>query len=391
MDQNGNLCTSAASSGAQTGSVTPPGTSGTQAQAIQGINNGVPVAVTSSPSAGSREQDVRASQTLNAATLNAAVTLQLNGQGSVGFTFTGLTASGATLTYEQSNDGGTTWTGVNEVNAGTGIPAATRTADGQTRVSVSGRTGLRVRVSTVGTGTITVATNISVREAIVTLGSPLPPGTNLIGGINNPFALEATQQSVLAQVTSNTTNTGNVSTSNAAISAATGTSADPASISGANTTIVGALRAIRDRLLALSTSINAGQAANGAAVNGTPVRVSGSDGTTTRDLRTTTTGVLEPPTAASGKIVETAVSVPASTSTQLVAANANRIGVEIQCDGAAPVGIGRTGAALTSATTAGLVIPSGSFPLYTPPIASLTAITAYTATAQSCRVTEYIR
>jgi hypothetical protein len=129
---------------------------------------------------GAREQDVRASNTL-ATTLNSAVTLALNGQATVGFTFTGLAASGATVTFEQSNDSGTTWTGVNEVNAGTGVPSATRNTDGQTRVAVQGRTNLRVRVSTAGTGTITVASNISVREGLVTLASPLPPGTNEFG------------------------------------------------------------------------------------------------------------------------------------------------------------------------------------------------------------------
>lgn len=133
---------------------------------------------------GSQEQDVRASNTLNATTANAAVTLPINGQATVGFTFTGLAASGATVTFEQSNDGGTTWTGVNEVNAGTGVPSATRSTDGQTRVAVQGRTNLRVRISTVGTGTITVASNISVREGLVTLASPLPPGANTIGNFN---------------------------------------------------------------------------------------------------------------------------------------------------------------------------------------------------------------
>lgn len=188
MDRNGIFCTTAGAGGGgggSTGSVTAPGTSGTAAQAIQGINGGVPVPVTGSFSAaaapGSQEQDVRASTTLNAATANAAVTIPINGQGTVGFTFTGLTASGATLAYEQSNDTGTTWTGINEVNAGTGVPSSTRTTDGQTRVSVSGRTNLRVRVSVAGTGTITVAYNISVREGLMTLASPLPPGTNPVG------------------------------------------------------------------------------------------------------------------------------------------------------------------------------------------------------------------
>ena len=95
--------------------------------------------------------------------------------------------------------------------------------------------------------------------------------------------------------------------------------------------------------------------------------------------------------AAAGKIVETSVSLSANTSTQLVPVNLFRTLVEIQCDGAAVVGISRTGATLTSATAAPLVIPAGSYQLYTMPIATLTAITAYTATAQTCRVTEYLR
>ncbi len=140
--------------------------------------------------AGSQEQDVRASQPLSAATANAALTYVINGQATVGFTFTGLTASGATLTYEQSIDGGTTWTGINAINRGTGVPEATRATDGQIALSATGRTNIRVRVSTAGTGTITVASNVSVREGIFSLGSPLPPGSNAIGSVTvaNPTA-----------------------------------------------------------------------------------------------------------------------------------------------------------------------------------------------------------
>lgn len=132
--------------------------------------------------AGSQEQDVRATATLNAAAANAAVTLPINGQATVGLAISGLTASGATVTFEQSNDGGTTWTGVNEVNAGTGVPSGTRSIDGQTRIAVQARTAIRIRVSTTGAGTITVASNISVREGIVALAAPVPPGDNAIGG-----------------------------------------------------------------------------------------------------------------------------------------------------------------------------------------------------------------
>lgn len=153
--------------------------------------------------AGSMEQDVRSSGTLNAATLNAAITTAINGQATVGYTFTGLTASGATLTYEQSIDGGTTWTGINAVNRGTGVPEATRTTDGQIALSATGRSTTRVRVSTIGTGTITVATNVSVREGIFSLGSPLPPGANPIGILLPPVASVSQRQITKCSVAAN--------------------------------------------------------------------------------------------------------------------------------------------------------------------------------------------
>lgn len=217
VDSTGVLCSTAGAGGGgagSTGSVTSAGANGTSAQAIQGINGGVPVPVLAAGS-GSQEQDVRASNTLNAATANAAVTLPINGQATVGLTFTGLAASGATVTFEQSNDGGATWTGINEVNAGTGVPSATRNTDGQTRVAVQGRTNLRTRVSTPGTGTITVASNISVREGLVALASPLPPGANSIGTIGNTaFGISGTLPGYA------TTPTFNLGTLNGAATAA---------------------------------------------------------------------------------------------------------------------------------------------------------------------------
>jgi hypothetical protein len=190
MDATGVLCTAAGSSttnssGSSTGSVTAAGASGTVAQAIQGITGGVPanVTVVNPTVSGSQEQDVRGTATLNTGTLNASIVVPVNGQGVVGFTFAGLTGSGATLTYEQSIDGNQTWTGVNEVNAGTGVPSGTRTTDGQVRVGAGGRTGLRVRVSTAGSTTVTVTWNVSVRESIVLLGTPLPPGSNYVGQV----------------------------------------------------------------------------------------------------------------------------------------------------------------------------------------------------------------
>ncbi|MEE7503306.1 hypothetical protein [Methylobacterium mesophilicum] len=82
----------------------------------------------------------------------------------------------------------------------------------------------------------------------------LGAGAAQIGTIGNAFALDATAQA------------GNTST--AAIAAATGTSADAATASGASTSVIGALRAIRDRLLgtlAVSGTVTSNQGAAGAA------------------------------------------------------------------------------------------------------------------------------
>src|SRR5581483_3768532 len=73
------------------------------------------------------QPDVRAtSQTINSATSNATVAVSLNnGEGIVGFTISGLTASTATLTAEGSNDGGTTWSSINTIAPATGALSTT--------------------------------------------------------------------------------------------------------------------------------------------------------------------------------------------------------------------------------------------------------------------------
>jgi hypothetical protein len=118
------------------------------------------------------------------------------------------------------------------------------------------------------------------------------------------------------------------------------------------------------------------------------------DGTTWRPLLSTTTGALEPPTAASGKMTVTSTDLTANTSTTIAAANTNRISLGIQCASGA-VNVSETGATLAAATFgaagASIFIPSGTAPYFTPPIATRTAVTAYTATAQKCVVTEYLR
>lgn len=144
-------------------------------------------------------------QTINSATLNAAVTVSLQGgEGVVGWTLTGLTASGASIAFEGTNDigaGSPTWAGINAVS-GTTI-TSTATTDGNYRVEAGGRTAVRVRVSSIGTGTITVFYSASAASSLVSLAQSLPAGTNEIGGVfaaptsSNSFAITPGSSSAL--------------------------------------------------------------------------------------------------------------------------------------------------------------------------------------------------
>jgi hypothetical protein len=91
-------------------------------------------------------------------------------------------------------------------------------------------------------------------------------------------------------------------------------------------------------------------------------------------------------------VTKTSTALAANTSTTIAAANPSRISFGIQC-ATGGVSVDETGAALTGAAVGNgtLFIPSGTGPYFTPPIATLTALTAYTATAQTCVVTEYLR
>lgn len=395
---------------------------------------------------GSLEQDIRSTQTLNAATLNATVSVPVNGQGTLGFAISGLAASGATLTFEQSEDGGTTWTVVNEVNAGTGVATSTRTTDGQTRIATSGRTNIRFRVSTTGTGTITIAYSLSVREGMVTLASPALTGQynttlpTLTTGQFGVLAVDANGRQILSPTVTlpvsavtlplptgaataanqNSTAAGTSASNAQGVQGVTGGVAMPISVSTLPLPAGAATSANQSsEIAALGTTGDTAYAGSGTAsiiallkgnyaglVAPTPAGTNiigkvGIDQTTpgttngvqiNNQATQTTTGAIEPPTAAAGKITKTSTALTANTSTTIAAANTSRIALAIQC-GSGGVSVDETGAALTAAGVGNgtLFIPTGTGPYFTPPIATRTALTAYTATAQTCVVTEYNR
>ena len=142
--------------------------------------------------------DTSASGTLNSATLNSVYVININGQGVASFVITGLTASGATLMVEASDDSGTTWNPVNGITPSTGILFSSIAVDSQFRVNSGGRTNLRLRVSTIGTGTITVVSNISFSSSVVALSSPLPTGSNTIGNVGIVGSVSITPASDLS-------------------------------------------------------------------------------------------------------------------------------------------------------------------------------------------------
>jgi hypothetical protein len=167
-----------------------------------------------------QQSDNRAvNQTINSATANAAVTVDLQGgEGEVGWTITGLTASGATVTFEGTNNGGAgspTWAAINAV-FGTSI-STTATADGNYRVEAGGRTAVRVRVSSVGTGTLTISYSASSASSLVSLAQSLPAGSNEIGFVGpsgsngvdySANAPSLSGLSLLATIPANTTRLG---------------------------------------------------------------------------------------------------------------------------------------------------------------------------------------
>lgn len=139
------------------------------------------------------QQDATGSGSLALTTANAVYAIPMSaGRNALGLTISGLSGSGATITVERSNNGGTTWTNANTTeSSATGSLSATITADGQARVGVAGATNIRLRVSTAGSGTATIAYNATTASGPVFLTGYLPsysaPDGRIIGGVDSRF------------------------------------------------------------------------------------------------------------------------------------------------------------------------------------------------------------
>lgn len=158
-------------------------------------------------------------KTLDSSVSSAAYTVAVNAQGQVGFSISGLTASGATLTPECSNNSQAAspiWSGCVAISGSTLF--STLTADGSYRIEAGGRTAVRLRVTSTGSGTITISSNASAAPSLVTLAQALPAGSNMIGSVS------AATQGYKCSVSTTRPNDTNALTANDVIGSSTSAS-----------------------------------------------------------------------------------------------------------------------------------------------------------------------
>jgi hypothetical protein len=191
-----------------------PGSDATKAAAVQGVTGGKPVSTAPQDVNGlqpdfSLPVDVQtddagsAGNSLNAATSNAVYVVQVkNGKATGQFDISGITGSGAVLTLEGSVDGGAHYRTINEIPL-SGVMQGTITADGSYPFVVGAFTHARVRVTTTGSGTITVSSNLSTASSFTSLLGNLPDTVN-----GDLASIRVSTTTSASNSTSTATNTG---------------------------------------------------------------------------------------------------------------------------------------------------------------------------------------
>jgi hypothetical protein len=91
---------------------------------------------------------------------------------------------GGTLVFEGSVDNGTTWVSIPAVVPVTGVEVTSTTANGVWSAACAGFAQVRVRGNTVTSGSATIFLDSATGTMVVSLGEPLPAGTNTIGAVN---------------------------------------------------------------------------------------------------------------------------------------------------------------------------------------------------------------
>ena len=114
---------------------------------------------------------VTATQSFSAGMIGGGVVLGNAGAGTLSVTLAGLSASGATLAFSASDNGGVSYYPVGGLSGAANTRYTTAAADGSYTFSVAGRTAIQVSVSVAGTGNITAGYTTSAGVRVVTLDS----------------------------------------------------------------------------------------------------------------------------------------------------------------------------------------------------------------------------
>lgn len=132
------------------------------------------------------QPNASATGTINA--LNGSVQIATGGYGSVVLTVTGTWT--ATLAFQGSNDGGTTWAAISGDTL-LGGPGSSLTANGTRRIPVGGLTHFRVTATAFTSGVPNVTLTVGQAVSTIGLSASLPTGPNTIGNIGNALATPA--------------------------------------------------------------------------------------------------------------------------------------------------------------------------------------------------------
>lgn len=125
------------------------------------------------------QPDATASGTLTA--LNDAVSVTIDGDGAWAVDLTGFV--GHVVTFESQVNSGTAWRAINGALQGVGTLSITASADGTYRGAAAALAGVRARLSTTGTGSVTASARSSAGTSGTFLMAPIPTGSNSIGSV----------------------------------------------------------------------------------------------------------------------------------------------------------------------------------------------------------------
>ena len=114
---------------------------------------------------------VTATQSFSAAVVGGGIVLGNAGSGTLSVTLSGLGASGATVAFSASDNGGASYYPVGGLTGAANARSTTAASDGSYTFSVAGRTAIQLAVSVAGAGTITAGYTASAGVRVVTIDS----------------------------------------------------------------------------------------------------------------------------------------------------------------------------------------------------------------------------